>query len=331
MSRLSLQATDTAQLGNEASPPDVSILIVAYQSVDLIGACIEAIPHACSRYRYETLLVDNGDGRTAAFVAEKFPDVRIIPGRGNIGFAAGNNLLARLAKAPLLLLANPDLEMRPGSVDELLDGSERYPHAAAWGGVTLNRNGQPDIGNSVHVPSLKEMTSRLFGRSANRLAPNDTLAKDHKVEALSGGFVMFSGKAWEEAGGLDESYFLYCEEVDLFFRLSRKGYEFWRIGSARAFHDAGHGNEIAPSRLLYRAAGTMQFTRLHWSFPRQVAAFLLLWLNALLRYMVGKICGFWNPRLRRIGFGYRRMALSPTEWCFGYHPTKGLLTKQKVS
>lgn len=311
--------------------PDCSILVVGYNSAAIIGNCLGSIPAACTRYSYEVLLVDNGDGSTAALVAREFPAVRIIPSKGNVGFAAGNNMLAAEAKAPFLLLANPDLEMLPGAVDELMNATQRYPDAAAWGGVTLDRNGCPDIGNTVHVPSLSEMASRLIGRSITRLEPDQTFDNDDLAPALSGGFVLFSRQVWEQANGLDESYFLYCEEVDMFYRLARSGYSFWRIGTARAFHDAGHGNDFAPMRLLYRAAGTMQFVRLHWSYPSQVAAFALIWLGAFQRFIVGVILGKQRPRLRKIGEGYRTMALRPTDWRHGYHPTKGLLARMRAS
>lgn len=308
--------------------PDVSILVVAYNSAAMIGKCLGSIPAACAQFTYEVLMIDNGDGSTAALVAQDYPAVRIIPSKGNIGFAAGNNILAAKARAPFLLLANPDLEMQPGAVVELMKATRRYPDAAAWGGVTLDRSGCPDIGNSVHVPSLREFASRLIGRSLARFEPGQSFDNDSSTPALSGGFVMFSRRVWEEAGGLDERYFLYCEEVDLFYRLARSGYGFWRIGTARALHDAGHGNEFAPMRLLYRAAGTMQFIRLHWSYPAEIAAFLLIWLGAVERFVAGGLFGWLKPRLRKIGEGYRIIALHPFAWRYGYHPTKGLLAGQ---
>lgn len=314
-------------MNTTATTPDVSILIVAYNSQAIIAACLGSIPAACTRHTYEVLLIDNGDGASEALVSAKFPAAKIVRSRGNVGFAAGNNLLAAQARAPLFLLANPDLELTPGAIDALLDAARRYPAAAAWGGVTLDRTGHPDIGNSVHIPSLHEMASRLIGRSVSRLNRGDALLQDQRVEALSGGFVMFSRAAWDAAGGLDDRYFLYCEEVDLFYRLSAMGCEFWRIGSARAFHDAGHGNNFSQMRLLYRAAGIMQFAKLHWSYPNQMLGFILLWLSALQRYIFGEIFSFWNPHLRQISYGYRRMAFSPREWRHGYHPTKGLLAK----
>ena len=311
--------------------PDVSIMVVAYHSQDIIAECLDAIAPACTRYTYEVLFVDNGEGETAALVEKHYPHVRIVPGRGNIGFAAANNLLAKSAEAPMLLLVNPDLQLRPGAVDALMDGAQRHAAAAAWGGVTLDRNGVPDVGNSVHIPSIKEMASRLTGRSIARVAHNDGFERDERVEALSGGFVMFSRAIWEEVGGLDERYFLYCEEVDLFYRLGLKGYESWRIGSARAFHDIGHGEIGSPMRELYLSAGTMQFTRLHWEPWKQQVAFAAIWLAYLQRYWVKRLAGLFSSKQKRNATKFKFVATRPQQWRYGYDPTKGLLASLKQS
>lgn len=311
--------------------PDVSILVVGYNSASIIGNCLGSIPAACTRYSYEVLLVDNGDGSTAALVARDFPAVRIIPSKGNVGFAAGNNMLAAEAKAPFLLLANPDLEMRPGAVDELMKATQRYPDAAAWGGVTLDRNGCPDIGNTVHVPSLSEMASRILGRSSKSVKLSDPLKHDQRVEALSGGFVMFSHEAWKRAGGMDERYFLYCEEVDLFFRLAKMEYVFWRVGASRAFHDIGHGENASPMRELYLNSGIMQFAILHWGKFRWHLAFAAIWLLAAQRYAAGVIFGRWSSKLKITGHRYSHIVLRPNDWRHGYHPTKGLLARMRAS
>jgi GT2 family glycosyltransferase len=310
-----------------STPPEVSILVVAYNSASIIADCLGAIPDACTRHTYEVLLVDNGDGSSAELVAKDFPQVRIVPSKGNIGFAGGNNLLARSAQAPLLLLANPDLQMRPGAVDELLSGAARHADAAAWGGVTLDREGRPDIGNSVHVPSLREMASRLFGRSLSRIEEGDDLERDQRVHALSGGFVMISRQAWDAAGGFDESYFLYCEEVDLFYRLSKMGHEFWRIGKARAFHDIGHGQQASPMRELYLNAGVMQFARLHWRPFEQMLAFIFIWTLSLQRFLSGYLLGWLFKKLKTTGQKHRYVALRPHYWGHGYHHAQGLLAK----
>lgn len=310
--------------------PILSILVVAYHSEAIIADCLASIPPACTRFGYEVLLIDNGDGATEEVVASRFPHVRIVPRQGNVGFAAGNNLLAAQAKGQFLLLLNPDVVLQTGAIDLLLDATRTYPDAAAWGGVTLDREGRPDLGNTVHTPSLREMASRTLGRSIAARRQAIAFDGNTKVEVLSGSFVMFARAAWDAVGGLDDRYFLYCEEVDLFYRLAQKGYSFWRIGGARGYHNIGHGEALSPKRMLYRAAGNMQFVRLHWSKSKQLLAVLLTWLGAWQRLIVGRLIGRWSPRLRQVGECHRDIAVHPSLWRHGYDPQRGLLVQLRT-
>lgn len=313
-----------------AAAPVVSILIVAYNSAALIGGCLGSIPQACTRYSYEVLMVDNGDGSTEALVAAEFPHVRIVPSQGNVGFAAGNNLIAEYAKGRYLLLLNPDVEMKPHALDILLDATKTHSDAAAWGGVTLDKDDQPDLGNTVHLPSLREMASRVLGRSSAAIDNHASFETNERVKVISGSFVLFDRAAWDEVSGLDSRYFLYCEEVDLFYRLAKRGHSFWRIAAARAYHDIGHGEAASPRRELYLCAGVMQFTRLHWSKPSSFLAFLLIWLSALQRVAVGTVFGRFSKGMARIRDRYRLVAVRPGLWRHGYDPRKGLLAKLEL-
>lgn len=306
--------------------PDVSIMVVAYNSASIISACLKSIPLACRNHEYEVLLIDNGDGATEALVAEDFPHVRIVPSKGNVGFAAGNNLLAGSARGRHLLLLNPDVELKPEAIDRLLEATKIYPTASAWGGVTLDRNDHPDLGNTVHAPSLQEMASRIIGLSSAATSPLVGVDEDARVDVLSGSFAMFTRAAWDEVGGLDERYFLYCEEVDLFYRLAQRGHTFWRITNSRACHDIGHGEALTSTRMLFRAAGNMQFAKLHWSRRDQILAFMLTWLSSVQRLAAGRIVGWLRPRLKTVGESHRDIALRPHYWRHGYDPKCGLLS-----
>lgn len=307
--------------------PQISILVVGFNSAAFIERCLGSIETACTHHSYEILFVDQGDGSTQEIVEERFPQTRIVPSRGNIGFAAGNNLLASHARGQFLLLLNPDVEPLPEAIDALVDGQEKYPAASAWGGVTLDANDNPDVGNTVHIPSLREMASRLFGRSSVALNTNSTFVEDEQVDALSGGFVLIARATWDQADGLDERYFLYCEEVDFFYRMGLRGHTFWRMSKARARHFIGHGSVESPMRMLYSAAGVMQFARIHWGQFRQIAAFGLIWLAAVQRWNVGRLLGRWRPQLREVGRSQQVLARKPSFWRFGYDPRRGLLAK----
>lgn len=306
--------------------PLVSIFVVAYNSIDCIDRCLAAIPAACQRHPYEILLIDNGTDGTAARVTDNYPDVKVLETLGNIGFAAGNNELATTALGPYFLLINPDVFVDHGSIDALIAGAQRQPDAAAWGGVTTNAKGEPDTGNAIPLPSLAEFASSAFGRSkAGRT--RDDLTVEKSVLVLSGGFVMIARAAWEEVGGFDESFFLYCEEVDLFHRLTQHDKAFWRVPEATAHHAIAHGNSLSPKRSLYRTAGVVHFARKHWPRHHQIMAVALIWLAACSRFVAGSLLGWTSERLAQLGQGYRLVALKPWYWWNGYDPRNGLMAK----
>lgn len=307
--------------------PMLSIFIVAYNSADFIDECISAIPAACTRHDNEVLLVDNGDGTTEAKVAQCYPQVRIIPSRGNVGFAAGNNLLAAHARAENYLLLNPDMVVTPGSIDRLLDALEDYPEAAALGGVSLGKDGKPDTGNALAVPTIHELFTVAMGRSAIGSRPVAGLDQDARVDVLMGGLVLFRRSAWDAVDGLDERFFLYCEEVDMFYRLDQLGYHFWRIARATGVHDAAHGQAFSARRQLYRTTGIMEFARHHWSLPKVWTGAFLIWFAAMLRLVAGKLFGGLRPRLRKLAEANRTVALRPGLWFHGYDPQKGLMAQ----
>lgn len=306
---------------------EISILIVGYNSADLIGDCLRAIPEACTKSTYEILLIDNGDGTTESLVKRDFPMVRIVKSEGNIGFAAGNNRLAVQASGEFLLLLNPDMVPDPGSIDALMNGTQRHRHSSAWGAITLGPDGEPDSANAIAIPSLAEFMSLTLGRSREGTRGMRRLNQDQRRPTLSGSFVMIARSAWEAVEGMDERYFLYCEEVDLFYRLGRKGHDFWRVADARGRHLAGHGKGSSPVRMLYKAAGTVQFLRLHWSAPARGLGIALMWIAAIERYLAGKLLGRWKPRLRKMGEAYRLIARRPRLWIAGYDTKRGLLER----
>ena len=313
-----------------SAEPRLSVLVVAYNSRDFIDDCLHSAMSGASKNEIEVLLVDNGQDGTAELVAAHHPGVRIVAGRGNIGFAAANNLLASEARGRFLLLLNPDMSLEEGAIDALLAGAERHDGAGAWGGVTVDADGTVDTGNAIAIPSLKEFASGALGRSLAGRERARSVEEDREVPVLSGAFLMIRRNLWEEIGGLDERFFLYCEEVDLCHRLRQRGLALWQVARARGEHRAAHGATLSPKRLLLRTAGTVEFLRKHWSPWRRWIGTFLIWLAALERFLVGSTLGRGNRRLRELAHGYRDVALKPRLWMHGYDPVRGLMARQGV-
>ena len=302
----------------DAAGPEISILIVAYGSRGCIGACLDAVVAGGAEVRHEILLVDNGTDGSAALVAARFPQVRILPSQGNIGFARAVNMLARHARGRAVLLLNPDMVVEAGAIDSLVRASRGDAGTAAWGGVTVDAAGTADTGNMIAAPTLAGLARAVVGGGTPARGTGDDPA------VLSGGFVLIDAQAWQEAGGFDEDYFLYSEEVDLFHRLRRKGWTLRRVEGARARHDIGHGNSLDPRRLLFMAAGKAEFLRKHRSAAARWTGVGLIWLAAWVRLAAGSVAGHGNAHWRALARGYRRVALAPGLWMHGYDPDRGL-------
>lgn len=326
---VSVAAAGAQSRKSQSTHLDCSILIVAFQSINVIEQCLDSIANNTGSLKIEILLIDNGDLSTQAFVEQHYPEVRIVPSEGNIGFAGGNNALARHALSDWLLLLNPDMTLYSGALEKLIDGANAHPEAAAWGGVSCDAQGKPDSGNFILVPSLAEQLRFALGRSSQPDPSHPALSGDSRTDFLLGGFVMLSRDAWDSVNGLDERYFLYCEEVDLFYRLARMGKTFWRIGQARGHHASGHGQPMSAMRILYRTAGTVEFMRIHWGFGRRFLGCVLLWAGALNRYFVGSLIGRIRPRLAEVAKGYSLVALRPGSWWHGYDPERGLRARMR--
>ncbi len=307
--------------------PDISVLIVAYNSGGCIVRCIQAIREASQDADVEILLVDNGEDGSGELITFEFPDVAVMPSEGNVGFARANNRLAKHARGKRLLLLNPDAFLKPDAIGALLQATRNYPDAGAWGGVTVTPEGKPDFGNAIPLPSFTEFLTVAIGRPRSGRSIPAAITQDQEAEILSGGFLMIDRDVWSMIDGFDESFFLYGEDVDLSVRLKRAGYTLHRIAAARAIHQIAHGNFQSSQRRLYQAAGMMEFLRKHWSAPARVLAACLIWIGAFNRFAIGSIWGRNGSPLEATGKGYRLVALRPEMWLSGYHTERGLKAK----
>ncbi|MFH2062722.1 MAG: glycosyltransferase family 2 protein [bacterium] len=212
---------------------DVSIVILNYRSCGLVKQCIKTIkmyPAGCS---YEVIVVDNdlADG-VGEMLAERFPEVRYVPASGNIGFAAGNNLGIRVARGRYIMIMNPDITVRPGSIDALVRFMDKHPDVGVAGPKLLRPNGQVD--ESCY--RFHRWTTPIYRRTplgrlrAGRSESDRYLMADfdrsetRDVDWLLGAALIFSRSALEKVGPLDEGYFMYVEDTDWCRRFWLAGY-----------------------------------------------------------------------------------------------------------
>lgn len=182
----------------------------------------------------EIIVVDNASGDDSmSYLPSRFPDVRFIANAQNTGFAKANNLAISLSKGEYILLLNPDTVLGEEVLDDAIAFMDKTPDAGALGVKMLDGQGNflPESKRGFPSPwtSFCKVTglsymlpkSKIFGRyHVKYLSENET----HRIEVLSGAFMLLRRTAIEKSGLLDEDFFMYGEDIDLSYRITKSGY-----------------------------------------------------------------------------------------------------------
>jgi N-acetylglucosaminyl-diphospho-decaprenol L-rhamnosyltransferase len=217
--------------------PLVSVLVVNYQAGPHLANCLRHLAKQTVR-DFEAIVVDNASADGSLELAREVlgTDDRFtfIAAGANLGFAAGNNRAAAVARAPFLALLNPDAFAAPNWLESLLDAAERYPDAAMFGSTQLNA-AEPTVldGAGDHYFALGLPWRGGFGWPAAAI-PNEG-----EVFGPCGAAALYRREAFDSVGGFDEKFFCYVEDVDLAFRLRARGYRCVQIPSAVVRHVGG--------------------------------------------------------------------------------------------
>jgi GT2 family glycosyltransferase len=219
---------------------DVAVVVVTYNSADVVGDLLASLPAALSDLRADVVVVDNGSTDATREVLRGRTDCTLVEST-NLGYSAGiNRGVKEAAPAPAILVLNPDVRLEPGAVPTLLAAL-----AEPRTGVVVPRVHGTD-GRLHH--SLRREPSILRAVGLNftgvpRLAEYVTRDAEYErpavVDWALGAVLVMSQESYEALGGWDESYFLYSEETDFCLRARDRGYLTRYEPAARAVHIGG--------------------------------------------------------------------------------------------
>lgn len=253
----------------------VTVVVVTHDSAAHVGRCLECLA-AQTRLPQRILVYDNGsrDGSATAAAAAIDADERLRSRaevrriEQNLGFAAANNLGIAAATTPLVALLNPDAFAEPAWLERLVAAAAAHPAAAAFGSrqMRADRPGIVDgLGDRCHVGGLVWRSGH--GRE---LAAADLRAAE--IFSPCAAAALYRTAAVREAGGFDESFFCYVEDVDLGFRLRLAGHAARRV-SAAVVHHVG-GGSAAPGD--GRTAVLLGHRNVVWCFVKNMPTPLLV-------------------------------------------------------
>ncbi|WP_116453387.1 glycosyltransferase family 2 protein [Blastococcus litoris] len=238
----------------EPSPP-LRVVVVTYSPGDSLPGFLSSL-RAATTLPLDVVLADNGstDGAPERAVAE-FPFVRLLPTGGNVGYGAAANAGLADRTSGWALVANPDIEFEPGSVDELLAVAGRWPRAATVGPAIRSPDG-------VLYPSARDLPSLSTGIGhallgwiwpANpwtaRYRREREAPRERPAGWLSGSCFLVDLEAFHSVGGFDPGYFMYFEDVDLGARLGERGWLQVYAPTAVVQHEGGHATSRDAHRM----------------------------------------------------------------------------------
>lgn len=251
----------------EANPPVVDVIIVTYGRSDLVRKSLHALLTSSPAGVLRITVVDNNSpDDTPDVVSVEFPQVRLIRRSDNAGFSVSNNQALALATAPFILVLNPDTELCWPTIEHLIKQLKNDATIGMIGCRLLLDDGSFDHAAKRRIPSpleaLQYFTFRVLGRKVGNYVANDVSEIGFgDVDALNGAFMLVTRLAFSTVGGLDETYWMYMEDLDWCVRFRQAG---WRVvydGRVTALHVKG------------ASSGNRRSLRLNYHFHRSMMIF----------------------------------------------------------
>ncbi len=237
----------------------ISIIVVNWNTKDLLLDCIASVYKTVKNVSFEIWLVDNcsSDGSVET-VQKSYPAVNIIRNRKNLGFAAANNRALKKMSGKYALFLNTDTVLTKGAIEKLYKFMEKTPEAAMACGQLLNR----DRSRQNSIANFPDILSLLFNETVLRILlpekyPSKIKKYNHPIEVDSciGACLMVRKNAMDDVGIFDEKYFFFFEETDWAYRMKKAGWRNYYLPFAEIFHFQGQsvGHDVKSRILFYRS------------------------------------------------------------------------------
>jgi N-acetylglucosaminyl-diphospho-decaprenol L-rhamnosyltransferase len=246
----------------------LDVVIVSYRSREMVRDCLDSLRAHPPTGPMRVVVVDNDsrDG-TAELIASEYPDVELIASAENLGFSAATNLGARQGEAPYLLALNPDTVVTAGALDTVIAVFEQHPKVGVVGPRLERADGSLDHAARRSFPTPLSALGHFSGLGRRRGASGKLAAyrapevESGPVDAVNGAFMLMRRSVFEAAGGFDEDYWMYMEDLDLSYRLAQEGWQSWYEPAATVMHVKGG------------TVGGERSARLNWHFHRGMYLF----------------------------------------------------------
>lgn len=232
---------------------DVSIIIVNYNTYKMTSECIDSIISHTSDINFEIIVVDNGSSDQSKECFEKDLRIKYIYSKENLGFGIANNIGAQYAQGRYLLLLNSDTLFLNNALKYFYSFAQYTSDIGGLGCILNDYNNNPgnSYGKYITIPrELKTTIYKYLEKTHLRKRKNHTVEifEPKEVEYIIGADLFISRKLFNQFGGFDSNFFMYCEEVDLQERIHRLGLRFIIIPGPKIMHLEGASDKSNTAR-----------------------------------------------------------------------------------
>lgn len=254
----------------------LSVVIVNYNVKHFIEQCLFSVLKAAQHVSCEVFVVDNNsvDG-SVNLIKSRFPQITLIENKTNTGFSVANNQAIRLAKGDYVLLLNPDTVVQEDTFVKTVTFMDEHPDAGGLGVKMLDGQGNfaPESKRGLPTPSVAFYKmfglsklfphSRKFGKYHLTYLPENEV---NEVDVLSGAFMLMRKSLLDKIGLLDETFFMYGEDIDLSYRITKAGYRNYYFPLTQIIHYKGESTKRSSINyvlIFYKAMAI--FSKKHFS------------------------------------------------------------------
>lgn len=290
----------------------LSVIIVNYNVRYYVEQCINSVFRAAEGIDSEVFVVDNHshDG-SVEYLRERFgDDITLIDSNHNLGFARANNIAIRQSAGEYVLLLNPDTFVSEESLRTVLTFMDSHRQAGACGVMMLNPDGSKAKESRRGLPTPYVSFLKMLGKSDRYYMSHLPWDVPGQIDVISGAFCMLRRECLDKIGLLDESFFMYGEDIDLSYRVKKGGYENWYV-PVSMLHYKGESTQKTSFRYVHVFYQAMLiFFRKHYghlSFLVTMPISMAIYMRAFVALVQ---MGFSEAR-RALGF-FDRKAIQPT-------------------
>jgi len=269
----------------------LSVVIVNYNVKHFIEQCLFSVLKASENIACEVFIVDNNsvDG-SVTLIQEKFPQVNLIVNKINTGFSVANNQALKIAKGEYVLLLNPDTVVQEDTFSKILAFMDTHPEAGGLGVKMLDGQGNFAPESKRGLPTPEVAFYKMFGFA--RLFPKSKrfgkyhltyMSEDElsEIDVMSGAFMLIRKTVLDKIGFLDETFFMYGEDIDLSYRIKLAGYKNYYFPDTQIIHYKGESTKRSSLNyvvIFYKAMAI--FSNKHFSGSNA------FWFNALIHLAI---------------------------------------------